>query len=302
MNSPPPGPYAAPALARNTILGLLASVALAIGKLLAGLIGHSTALIADALESFADTIGSIVVWRALQVADKPPDAAHPYGYGKAEAVAALIVGGLLLLAAGFIVVHSFEELLTPHRAPAAWTLWVLVAVILVKEALFRLVLRGAELGDSDAARADAWHHRSDAVTSAAALIGVSVAIFGPRWFDAPRLVLADEIAAIAASGVIALTATRLVRPALHELLDAAAPALAAAVRQTAADIPGVRLVEKIHARKSGRGYLVDMHLHVDPDLSVRVSHSLAGQVRAAIRRQHASVRDVLIHIEPAEPV
>lgn len=290
----------APSLERNTLIGLVASIALAAGKLIAGIVGHSSALIADAVESFADTIGSIVVWRALRVADKPPDDTHPYGYGKAEAVAALLVGGLLLVAAAFIVIKSFQEMLTPHSAPESWTLAVLIAVIVVKETLFRVVLNGAELGDSDAARADAWHHRSDAVTSAAALVGVTVAIWGPRWFGIPELVLADEIAALLASGVIAITATRLIAPARRELLDAAAPQLAAAVRATASSIDGVRLVEKIHTRKSGRGYHVDMHLHVDPNLTVLVAHSLAGRVRAQIRATHPHVRDVLIHVEPAQ--
>ncbi|MFM9994351.1 MAG: cation diffusion facilitator family transporter [Phycisphaerales bacterium] len=287
-------------LQRNTLIGLVVSVLLAAGKFLAGVLGHSSALVADGVESLADTVGSIAVWQGFRVASRKPDADHPYGYGRAETLAALSVGALLVVAAAVIVVKAFADMLTPHSAPAAWTLIALVGVIAAKEVLFRLVLRGAEMFESDAARADAWHHRSDAITSAAAFIGVSIAIWGPGLFNAPRLVLADEAAAILASGIILFTAVRLIRPSLRELLDAAAPELAEGVRATAAQVEGVRLVEKIHARKSGRGYLVDMHLHVPPDLSVRAAHALSGKVKATVREKHPSVRHVLIHIEPDE--
>lgn len=287
-------------LKRNTLIGLVVSLLLAVGKFIAGVLGHSSALIADAVESAADTIGSIVVWQAFRVASREPDEDHPYGYGRAETMAALAVGALLVIAAAYIVVRAFGEILTPHAAPEPWTLLVLVGVIIAKELLFRIVLRGAEELRSDAARADAWHHRSDAITSAAALVGVSVAIWGPRLLDMPNLVLADEVAAILASGVILLTGIRLMRPAIRELLDATSAPLVAAVRATAAGVDGVRLVEKLHARKSGRGYLVDMHLHVDPTLDVRTAHSLAGKVKATVKAAHPEVVHVLIHVEPDE--
>ncbi|QOI99901.1 MAG: cation transporter [Phycisphaeraceae bacterium] len=287
-------------LERNTLIGLAVSVILAAGKIIAGVLGRSSALIADGVESLADTVGSVVVWMGLRVADREPDAAHPYGYGRAETVAALTVGGLLIAAAMLIVVNAVGDIMTPHDAPAAWTLIVLVVVVAVKEFLFRRVLRGAERFDSDAAKADAWHHRSDAITSAAAFIGVLIAVVGPGLFDAPRLVLADEAAAIVASGVILLTAARLIRPALLELLDASSPELASAVRATAAGVEGVRVIEKVHARKSGRGFLVDMHVHVAPEMEVRAGHALAGKVKATVLAAHPRVRHVLIHVEPDE--
>ncbi len=287
-------------LKRNTLVGLLASLGLAGIKLVAGVVGNSSALVADAVESLADTVGSIVVWQSLRMADRPPDEKHPYGYGKAEALAELGVGALLIGAAVVIVVRAFEAMMTPHAAPAVWTLGVLVVVIAVKEGLFRFILQGALAEESDAARADAWHHRSDAVTSAAALVGITIAIWGPDWFNSPRLVLADEAAAMLASGIILFTAVRLMQPAMGELLDAAAPQLAEAVRASASAVCGVRLVEKVHARKSGRGYHIDMHLHVDPELSVRAAHALSGKVKAHIMSVHPQVRQVLIHIEPAE--
>lgn len=287
-------------LRRNTVIGLAASLALAVGKLIAGLLGHSSALVADAVESIADSIGSVVVWWGLTLGQRAPDARHPYGYGRAETLAALTVGGLLLVAAGFIVVRALEQMATPHEPPAWWTLAVLAVVILVKEGLFRLLLRGASAARSDAALADAWHHRADAITSAAAFVGIALAIWGPLLFNAPALVLADEAAALIGSVIIVMTGVRLIKPAMRELLDADAPALAAQVRQTASQVDGVRLVEKVFVRKSGRGYLVDMHLHVDPELPVRTAHALAGRVKAVILDAHPGVQHVLIHVEPDE--
>ena len=286
-------------LQKNAIIGLGVSVALAGCKLVAGVVGHSSALVADAVESLADSIGSIIVWKALRVAERTPDVQHPYGYGKAEALGALAVGCMLLMAAVLIAVGAVREILTPHTAPAPWTLGVLIVVIIVKEWLFRKVLSAAEATESDAARADAWHHRSDAITSAAAVIGVAIAVWGSRWLQMPSLILADEVAALVATVIIALTAIGIVRPAMLELLDAESPALAEKVRQTAAAVEGVRLVEKVHARKSGRLYHIDMHLHVDPTLDVMRAHMLSGKVRAMVRAAHAQVRDALIHIEPA---
>lgn len=287
-------------LQRNTIIGLVTSLGLAGGKLLAGLWGNSSALVADAVESLADTIGSLLVWQALRVSSKPPDATHPYGYGKAEALAALAVGGMLVVAACIIVAKAFHEILVPHAAPAAWTLAVLVAVIVVKELLFRFVLRGADEFDSDAARADAWHHRSDAITSAAAMIGVTLAVWGPGLFGIKELVLADEAAAILASGIILVTAWRLISPALRELMDAVAPGMVEKVAQVAQRVPGVLEVEKVYVRKSGSGYHVDMHLHVDSELTIRVAHALAGKVKATLLAEIPSLSGVLIHVEPGE--
>lgn len=287
-------------LQRNTIVGLIASVLLAVVKLVAGVWGQSSALVADAVESLADTVGSVLVWQALRVAARPPDESHPYGYGKAEAVAALAVGGMLVVAAVFIVIKSFHEIVIPHEAPASWTLVVLIVVVLVKEILFRFVMRGADEFDSDAARADAWHHRSDAITSVAALLGVSIAVWGPGMFGFHGLVLADEAAAILASGIILLTAIRLIRPALQELLDAVAHDVMEQVATAARRVDGVLDVEKVYVRKSGSGYHVDMHLHVHPDLTIRVAHALAGKVKATLKSEFPNLTGILIHIEPGE--
>lgn len=290
------------ALQRNTIIGLVASLCLVVVKLLAGVFGRTSALVADAVESLADTLGSILVWQALRVAARPPDASHPYGYGKAEAVAALSVGGMLAVAALFIVGKAFHEIIVPHEAPAAWTLLVLVIVIGSKELLFRFVMRTAQEFDSAAARADAWHHRSDAITSVAAFVGVSIAVWGPAWTGIEALVLADEAAAILASGVILITARGLIEPALAELLDASSDEMATRIQQIAEQVAGVYRVEKVYVRKSGNRFHVDMHLHVAPESTVNVAHALGGKVKATLRAAEPDLVDVLIHIEPADQV
>ena len=287
-------------LQRNTLVGLLFSVLLTIVKFLAGWLGSSSALIADAIESLADVFGSILVWQALRVADQPPNDRHPYGYGKAESLSALAVGLIMLAAAGVIVTKAFSEIVVPHAPPATWTIWVLVLIIVTKELLFRLVVHGANQHDSDAARADAWHHRADAITSLAALIGVTVAITCPPLTGIQSLVLADEVAAILASGVIVVTALGLIRPAVSDLLDAASQEMIGVVTELARSVEGIQLVEKVWVRKSGSGFYVDMHLHVDPELSIKVAHSLAGKVKARLKAKVPRILGVLIHIEPSE--
>ncbi len=287
-------------LQRNTLVGLLFSVLLTIVKFVAGVLGSSSALVADAIESLADVFGSILVWQALRVAHQPADDRHPYGYGKAESLSALAVGVILLVAAFVIVVKAFREIVVPHLPPAAWTIWILIAIVLTKELLFRFVVHGANKHDSDAARADAWHHRADAVTSLAALVGVAVAIWGPPLTGVESLVLADEVAALLASGAIVFTALGLIRPALRELLDAVSSEMIDVVTAVAARVEGVRLVEKVWVRKSGSGYFVDMHLHVDPELSIKSAHALAGKVKAILKSRIPRILGVLIHIEPSE--
>jgi cation diffusion facilitator family transporter len=296
----PAGRPAGLLLRRNTAIAMAVGVGLAGVKITGGVVGNSSALVADGIESLADALGSVIVWKALLVADRPPDRDHPYGYGRAEAVAALTVGVLLVVAALLIIIKAIGDILTPHRAPAPWTIGLLVGVVLVKEGMFRLVLKGAREFASEAARADAWHHRADAITSTAAVVGVSIAIWGPGLFGIDLLILADEAAALLASGVIVHTGISLMRPSLREVLDATSHEIAERVAMTASKVEGVRLVEKIHARKSGRGYLVDMHLHVEPEMDVRTAHALAGKVKAVIQAAHPVVVHVLVHIEPAE--
>jgi len=279
---------------RATFLGLAANVVLTVAKFLAGIFGHSQALIADAVESLADIFSSIIVWRGLVVAETPPDDDNPYGHGKAEPIAAAIVSAMLLLAAGMIAFHSLSGILEPRVAPSAWTLIILVVVIAVKETLFRFVLRESETVSSSAVETDAWHHRSDAITSGAAFLGISISLVGGKGYES-----ADNWAALAAACVIAWNGWRLLRPALNELMDRSPDReLIGKIRAAAGTIPGVGGVEKCFVRKMGYQFFVDMHVEVDPQISVENSHRIGHEVKDKVRAEIPSVRDVLVHIEP----
>ena len=242
---------------RASIVGLVVNVALAITKLLAGLLGHSYALVADAVESLADVFGSIVVWSGLRISARPADHDHPYGHGKAEALAALFVALMLFAAAIGIAIQSIREIIRPQHGPAAYTLWVLLGVVAIKEGMFRFVRRAARAESSDVVLADAWHHRSDAITSAAAAVGISIALIGGEGYEP-----ADDWAALFASAVIVVNAARLTSAPLHELMDAEPTEIVSRVRLIASDVPGVAGVEKVFARKSGTRHWVDMHVEV----------------------------------------
>src|ERR687885_2272961 len=204
---------------RTAQTGLLVNAALALLKLLAGLIGHSYALVADAVDPPADVFSSLIVWGGLRISAQPADENHPYGHGKAEPLAAAVVAVMLLGAAVGIAIEAVREIRTPHHAPAPFTLAVLVAVIVIKEVLFRFVIRVGQQVDSTAVMADAWHHRSDAITSAAAFVGIGIALLmGPGWEAA------DDWAALVAAAIIAFNGARILRPAVHDLMDRAPPA------------------------------------------------------------------------------
>ena len=249
---------------RLSLAGLLINGALAIIKLVAGVLGHSYALIADAVESMADIFGSFIVWGSLQYSRRPPDENHPYGHGKAEPLAAMTVAIMLIGAAIGISIEAVREIITPHHGPAAFTLWVLFGVITVKELLFRFGRRAARASGSSAVLADAWHHRSDAITSLAAAAGISVALIGGEGYER-----ADDIAALFASGIILINAIRLMRGPWHELLDAEPTEITDEARSIAGRVEGVAAIEKVLARKSGTRYWVDMHVEVDPQMSVQ---------------------------------
>lgn len=281
---------------RSAQAGILANALLAIVKILAGVLGHSYALIADGVESVTDVFSSMVLWRGLAVAARSPDEDYPFGYGKAETLSAAVIALMLMGAAVSIAIQAVREILTPHHAPAPFTLGVLVLVVLTKETLFRKVFAVGQAVDSMAVRADAWHHRSDAITSAAAFIGISVALIGgPAW--AP----ADDFAALFASAVVLFNGTRLLQPAVHDLMDRAPnQALLDEVKRIAMSVEGVRQTEKALARKVGGQYRVVLHVQAEGDISLRSAHELGGKVRSRIVKDMPPVIDVLVHMEPFE--
>jgi cation diffusion facilitator family transporter len=236
---------------RATLIGLGVNTVLTLVKLAAGIFGHSHALVADSVESLADIFSSVVVWRALVVAAEPADEDHPYGHGKAEPIAAAIVSAMLLLAAISISVQAFNGLGHSRSAPAPFTLLVLVVCIVIKEWLFRFVLRESAQIESSAVHTDAWHHRSDAITSLAAAIGIAVALVGGKGYES-----ADDVAAIIAAVIIAWNGWRLLRPAVNELMDRApSREWVDRLSRIAQTVPGVEAVEKCLVRKNGLSLL-----------------------------------------------
>jgi cation diffusion facilitator family transporter len=279
-----------------TQVGLLINALLAVVKIVAGIVGHSQALIADGIESTADVFSSLVVWSGLRIASRSADDEYPFGYGKAEPLAAAVVGLLLLAAAVAIALESIHQIRTPHLAPRPFTLAVLVGVVLVKEFLFRRVVAvGADLG-STAVQADAWHHRSDAITSAAAFVGISIALIGGRGWES-----ADDWAALLAAGIIVANGIGVIRVAVHDLMDRApGEEMLARVSAAALSVQGVRAIEKLKVRKAGMGYWVDLHVQADPTMPLEAAHVLSGMVKSAIRSAVPEVSGALIHMEPFE--
>jgi len=270
------------------------NLVLALVKISTGVLGNSYAMIADGIESTADIFSSLMVWSGLRLSSKPPDQSHPYGHGKAESLAGLMVAVFLIGAAILIAVQSIREILTPHHTPAWYTLLVLVLVIITKEVLYRRMFRIGQSLDSSALKSDAWHHRSDAITSAAAFLGISIALIGGPGYEA-----ADDWAALLACSVILYNGFRLLRPALDEVMDSAAPSdVEKQIRSIATDIEGVVEIEKCRIRKSGLGFLMDVHVVVNGDLSVREGHKIGHVVKERLLGSLLPISDVIIHIEP----
>ena len=281
--------------ARIALLGMVINAALAVAKIVAGVLGNAYVLIADGIESTLDIAGSVVIWGGLKFAARPPDATHPYGHGKAEPVAAAIVATSVIAAAVALAVQSAREIVTPHHAPAPFTLIVLIAVVLVKELLYRSVIRLGRNVESTAVQTDAWHHRSDALTSLAAFVGISIALLGGDGWES-----ADDWAALFACGLIAVNGVRLLWPAAHEIMDTAPRGeMSDKVRAAAATVPGVVEVEKCLLRKMGLHFYVDLHVGVDGAISVRDGHDIAHEVKSAIQAMDPRIADVLVHVEPA---
>ena len=274
--------------------GLLINAVLVLVKLFAGIIGHANALVADAIESSGDIFSSMIVWMGLSIAARPADEDHPYGHGKAEPLAAVVVSLMLLGAAVVISILAIREIRTPHHLPAPFTLFVAAGVIIVKEILYRRVSRvGRDVG-STAVTADAWHHRADAISSLAAFIGISIALLGGRGWEA-----ADDWAALVAALVVAVNGVRTLRPAISGLMDEAPDrTVRERVLEAACAVDGVRNVENLKVRRSGLGFYVDLHVQADPGISLEDAHEIAATVKYAIVEAIPSVAGVLVHMEP----
>jgi cation diffusion facilitator family transporter len=281
---------------KSTLLGIFVNLGLALVKCTAGLFGNSFALVADGLESFTDVFSGVVVYFGLRIAVKPPDANHPYGHGKAEPIAAVIVSLALMAAASGIIYEGVREIAAPHDPPKPYTLVVLAGVLIIKELLFRHVVSVGESIGSVAVKTDAWHHRSDALTSAFAFIGISIALLGGPGWEA-----ADGWAALCAALVILYTAWNQLRPAIRELSDVSPDAsLEAQVRGVASGVPGILGLDKCFVRKLGFSFYVDLHIVVRGEMTVREGHLISHKVEDEIRKALPQVAEVLVHVEPEE--
>jgi cation diffusion facilitator family transporter len=282
--------------ARLALIGLVVNVAFAVIKIAGGVFGNAYALIADGMESVLDVAGSIVIWGGLRFAARPPDATHPYGHGKAEPLTAVFVACIVLLAAVGIAIEAARTLFLPHDKPAGFTLLILLGVVIVKESLFRYVLRFGKSVESMAIEGDAWRHRADVFSSIAAFIGISIALIGgEKWRSA------DNWAAIFVCFVIGSIGVRLLRPAIYEILDTAPRGdVVDRVREAAASVPGVVGIDKSLVRKMGLSYYVDLHVEVDGKISVREGHHIAHEVKRAIQNSDPRIADALVHVEPAK--
>lgn len=282
------------ALSSVPLVGVAVNASLACVKILAGVFGNSYALIADGIESTADIVSSLVVWGGLRVAGTPANDRHPYGYGKAEALAGVVAALGILVAALIIAIQAIREILTPHHLPHWSTLLILVLVVGVKETLARWTSHVGEKADSVALQADAWHHRADAISSIAAFIGISIALIGGPGYEP-----ADDWAALVACTVIAYSGLRLLYITARDILDAAPPKeVEDQVRSIAARIPGVMAVEKCRIRKSGTTLFVEIHIEVDPTATVDEGHRIGGAVRGSLRNSDLKIADAFVHIEP----
>lgn len=280
---------------RTTYFSIAGNISLAIIKGLAGIFGNSYALIADAIESTTDIFSSFLVLFGLKYANRPPDKNHPYGHGRAEPLITFLVVGFLITSATLIAYESILNIGTPHDLPKSWTLLVLAPLILWKEISYRIVMHNARKTNSSSLKADAWHHRSDAITSVAAFIGIAIALIFGKGYET-----ADDWAALFAAGFILYNSYRIFRPALAEIMDEHVyDELIQEIRRVSLTVAGVVETEKCFIRKAGMKYHVDLHAVVDAEITVREGHDIAHQLKDTLRSEMPQLGHVLIHIEPS---
>lgn len=280
---------------RASCFSIIGNTALAIVKWLAGYFGNSYALIADAIESTADIFSSILVLFGIKYASKPADEDHPYGHGRIEPLVTFGVVGFLIISATLIIIESINNIRTPHELPKTFTLFVLGAIIIWKETSYHLVMRKARQTGSTSLKADAWHHRSDAITSVAAFIGISIAIMMGKGYEA-----ADDWAALLAGFIIYYNSYKILKPAWGEIMDKNMyDELTSDICTFARSVDGVISTEKCYIRKTGMTYYVDLHIIVDKDITVKQGHDIAHDLKRRLIARMPDIADVLIHVEPS---
>lgn len=279
---------------RTIYFSIIGNTSLAIIKGLAGVFGNSYALIADAIESTTDIFSSLLVLFGLKYAKRPADKNHPYGHGKIEPLITFLVVAFLVISAGLIAHESIQNIQTPHKVPKPWTLLVLGAIILWKEVSYRIVIKKSKETNSSSLKADAWHHRSDAITSIMAFIGISIALLFGKGYET-----ADDWAALLASAFIIYNSYLIFRPALGEIMDEYSyDELLEEIREESNKVEGILGTEKCFIRKAGMKYHVDLHAIVDGKISVTEGHEISHHLKDHLRNTIPNLGHVLIHIEP----
>lgn len=281
---------------KATYFSIIGNTSLALIKGLAGFFGNSYALVADAIESTTDIFASFLVLFGIKYSNRPADDNHPYGHGRAEPLITFLVVGFLITSATIIAYESILNIGTPHDLPKAWTLIVLILIIGWKEYSFQTVMKKSIITNSSSLKADAWHHRSDAITSIAAFIGISIALIFGKGYES-----ADDWAALFASFFILYNSYMIFRPALGEIMDEHRyDDLVENIRQESLKVEGIIGTEKCFIRKAGMKYHVDLHAIVDANISVKEGHDLAHKLKDTLRIEIMELGHVLIHIEPNE--
>lgn len=281
---------------KATYFSLIGNAALALIKFTAGVLGNSYALIADAIESTTDIFSSFLVLFGLKYSNRPADENHPYGHGRAEPLVTFLVVGFLITSATIIGYESIQNIQTPHNLPKSWTLIVLGIIIIWKEFSFRKVMKRAQETNISSLKADAWHHRSDAITSVAAFIGISIALILGKGYES-----ADDWAALLASFFILYNSYLIFRPALGEIMDEHLyDDLILTIRKVSVEVKGVINTEKCFIRKAGMKYHVDLHATVDANITVKQGHDISHLLKDTLRLKIPQLGHVLIHIEPNE--
>jgi cation diffusion facilitator family transporter len=279
-------------------VGIIANIVLAILKIVVGLLGNSRALVADAVHSASDVVGSLAVLIGLRAAKLPPDEDHPYGHGKAESIAAIIVSVILFVVGVQIGYASFESLAEPIVTPSIITVYVVIFSIIVKEVMFQYKYRLGKRLRSDALIINAWEHRSDVYSSIAALIGIGGAVLG-GYLGIPGMVYLDPIAGIFVSILVVKMAWKLGQESIHNTLDHVLHEEdAMGLKQTAMEVPGVIRIDELHAREHGHYVIVDIKISVDPYITVEEGHAIGKKVKESLIEQYEHVQNVLIHVNP----
>ena len=279
---------------KTTYISIVGNTGIALVKWITGFLGNSYGMIADAIESTCDILSSILTLFGLRYSNKPPDKNHPYGHGKVEPMVTFVVVGFLITSASIIAYESIQHIQTPHNLPKPYTLIVLGFIIIIKEIFYRIVVRKSKEIKSSLLKADAWHHRSDAITSLAVFIGIAFALIMGKGYES-----ADDWAALFAAAIIFFNSFLIFRPALGEIMDEHFyDDLILEIRKTAGNVEGVIATEKCNVRKFGLRYHIDLHATVDANITVKEGHDIAHNLTKELKDKLPEIADVLVHIEP----